>query len=61
MTALHSQQSIVLEFTCLYTLNKRQKLKSWQDGTLRFHKFNNRAMLYDDHRRLIVAALLQPF
>ena len=54
MTANAPLQSTVLEFTCLWTLNKTQKCKSWNDGTLRFHQFNRRAMVYDDHRRLIV-------
>jgi hypothetical protein len=49
-----AQQSTVLEFTCLWTLNKTQKRKNWRDGTIRFHQFNKRAMVYDDHRRLIV-------
>src|ERR1700737_1482280 len=44
-----SQQSTVREFVCLWTVNKRQKLKNWNDGTLRFHEFNHRAMVYDDN------------
>jgi hypothetical protein len=55
MAANLSQHSTVIEFTCLWTVNKTQKQKKWQDGTLRFHQFNRRAMLYDDFPRLIVS------
>jgi hypothetical protein len=59
MAANPSQQSTVIEFTCLWTVNKTQKQKKWQDGTLRFHQFNRRAMLYDDFPRLIVSLIMK--
>jgi Protein of unknown function (DUF2439) len=37
----------VLKFRCLYTYDLRRKAKRWQDGFLRFHTFNKRAMVYD--------------
>lgn len=54
MAGQPQQQSIVFEFSCLWTLNKTQKLKNWHDGTLRFHQFNRRALVYDDQHRLVV-------
>lgn len=38
----------VLEFRCLYTFNLTQKKKKWQDGTLKFHTRNKRAMVFDE-------------
>ena len=38
----------VLEFRCLYTHDQRQKQKRWQDGTLKYHTFNKRIMVYDE-------------
>ncbi|KAK8252243.1 hypothetical protein HDK77DRAFT_370695, partial [Phyllosticta capitalensis] len=43
----------VHEFTCLYTHDIRRKQKRWQDGFLKFHTFNKRAMVYDDSRNHI--------
>jgi hypothetical protein len=37
----------VLHFTCLYTRDIVRKHKRWQDGTLNFHTFNSRIMVYD--------------
>jgi len=54
MDAQSRTQSTVVEFSCLWTLQKTQKLKNWHDGTLRFHEFNRRALVYDDQRRLVV-------
>ncbi|RMZ08601.1 hypothetical protein D0864_01702, partial [Hortaea werneckii] len=45
--------ALVLEFNCLYTRDVRRKSKRWQDGFLRYHTFNKRAMLYDIPRNLI--------
>ncbi|KAH8702426.1 hypothetical protein BGW36DRAFT_372839 [Talaromyces proteolyticus] len=38
----------VIKFRCLYTHDVRRKAKRWQDGYLKFHTFNKRAMVYDD-------------
>ncbi|OKL57421.1 hypothetical protein UA08_07047 [Talaromyces atroroseus] len=38
----------VIKFRCLYTHDIRRKAKRWQDGYLKFHTFNKRAMVYDD-------------
>jgi hypothetical protein len=43
----------ILEFTCLYTHDLRQKKKRWQDGVLWFHTFNKRVMVYDVQRNFI--------
>jgi hypothetical protein len=37
----------VHEFRCLYTYDIRRKQKRWQDGFLKYHTFNKRAMVYD--------------
>ncbi|KAI9929871.1 hypothetical protein ASPWEDRAFT_64759 [Aspergillus wentii DTO 134E9] len=37
----------VIKFRCLYTHDLRRKAKRWQDGYLRYHKFNKRAMVFD--------------
>lgn len=37
----------VIKFRCLFTHDMRRKAKRWQDGYLRFHTFNKRAMVYD--------------
>ncbi|KAE8349916.1 hypothetical protein BDV28DRAFT_140171 [Aspergillus coremiiformis] len=37
----------VIKFRCLYTHDMRRKSKRWQDGYLRYHTFNKRAMAYD--------------
>jgi Protein of unknown function (DUF2439) len=47
-------ESTVCQFKCLWTLQKTQKRKNWRDGTLHFHKFNHRALLYDEDVRLVV-------
>lgn len=43
----------VFEFRCLYTHDLRKKKKIWHDGTLRFHTFNRRVMVYDDSKNHI--------
>ncbi|KAK7548062.1 hypothetical protein IWX49DRAFT_509320, partial [Phyllosticta citricarpa] len=43
----------VHEFACLYTHDLRRKQKRWQDGFLKFHTFNKRAMVYDQSRNHI--------
>lgn len=43
----------ILDFRCLYTHDLRRKAKRWQDGTLRFHTFNKRIMVYDLSKNFI--------
>lgn len=43
----------VIKFRCLYTHDIRRKAKRWQDGYLKFHTFNKRAMVYDDSGNFI--------
>ncbi|KAL1305910.1 hypothetical protein AAFC00_004053 [Neodothiora populina] len=43
----------VIEFNCLYTHDLRRKQKRWQDGFLRYHTFNKRAMVYDVPRNFL--------
>lgn len=43
----------VVEFDCLYTHDLRRKQKRWQDGFLRYHTFNKRAMVYDVPRNFL--------
>ncbi|KAI9822982.1 MAG: hypothetical protein M1826_000315 [Phylliscum demangeonii] len=45
--------ALVIEFRCLYTHDLRRKSKRWQDGFLRFHTFNKRAMVYDLPRNFV--------
>lgn len=43
----------VHEFQCLYTRDLHKKAKKWHDGSLRFHTFNSRVMVYDDSKNFI--------
>ncbi len=43
----------VHEFRCLYTRDQHKKVKKWHDGSLKFHTFNRRVMVYDDVRVFI--------
>lgn len=43
----------VFEFRCLFTHDLRKKKKVWHDGSLRFHTFNRRVMVYDDLKNYI--------
>lgn len=43
----------VIKFRCLFTHDIRRKAKRWQDGYLKFHTFNKRAMVYDDSGNFI--------
>lgn len=38
----------VLEFRCLWTRDTHKKAKKWHDGSLRYHTFNRRVMVYDE-------------
>ncbi|KAI1618051.1 hypothetical protein EDD37DRAFT_253976 [Exophiala viscosa] len=43
----------VHEYRCLYTRDLHKKAKKWHDGSLRFHTFNRRVMVYDDAKNYI--------
>lgn len=43
----------VYEFRALYTHDLRRKQKRWQDGTLKYHTFNKRIMVYDTLKNFI--------
>ena len=43
----------VYEFRCLYSHDLRKKKKLWHDGSLRYHTFNKRVMVYDDSKNYI--------
>ncbi|KAI5856444.1 hypothetical protein BZA05DRAFT_434020 [Tricharina praecox] len=55
-----SQTAPIQEYRVMWTAQKKQKLKKWHDGTLRFHTFNNRMLLYDEARSLITDKYLKP-
>jgi hypothetical protein len=43
----------VYEFHCLYSHDLRKKKKLWHDGSLRYHTFNKRVMVYDESKNYI--------
>ncbi|KAJ9654770.1 hypothetical protein H2198_006209 [Neophaeococcomyces mojaviensis] len=43
----------VLEYRCMFTHDVLKKQKKWHDGTLRFHTFNKRVMVYDDSKNFV--------
>ncbi len=54
LTVAPSQNTApVFEFRCLYTHDLRKKKKIWHDGSVRFHTFNRRVMVYDDSKNYI--------
>ncbi|KAL2432467.1 hypothetical protein ABEF95_011280 [Exophiala dermatitidis] len=54
LTVAPTQNSApVHEFRCLYTRDLHKKAKKWHDGSLRFHTFNRRVMVYDDAKNYI--------
>ena len=54
LTSAPSQNSApVHEFQCLYSRDLRKKRKTWRDGSLRFHTFNKRVMVYDESKNYI--------
>lgn len=54
LTAAPTQNTApVHEFRCLYTRDLYKKSKKWHDGSLRFHTFNRRVMVYDDAKNYI--------
>ncbi|KAF8418945.1 hypothetical protein EV426DRAFT_298986 [Tirmania nivea] len=54
-----SQTAPIDEFRILWTSQKKQKLKKWQDGFLRFHTYNKRMIVYDETRTLVCDMYLQ--
>jgi hypothetical protein len=63
LTSTHRSPSLVVaptqntapvhEYRCLYTRDLHKKAKKWHDGSLRFHTFNQRVMVYDDSKNYI--------
>lgn len=54
MTVAPTQNTApVHEFRCLYTRDLHKKAKKWHDGSLRYHTFNRRVMVYDDAKNYI--------
>jgi Protein of unknown function (DUF2439) len=45
--AMSGSVASVFEFQCLYSVDIRRKVKRWNDGFLRYHTTNRRAMVYD--------------
>lgn len=45
--------SNVFHYQVLWTSDKAKKVKVWKDGTMRFHSFNNRGILYDSDNRVV--------
>jgi Protein of unknown function (DUF2439) len=43
----------VHEFRCLFTHDAHKKAKKWHDGSVRFHTFNRRVMVYDEGKHYI--------
>ncbi|ODQ63139.1 hypothetical protein NADFUDRAFT_53788 [Nadsonia fulvescens var. elongata DSM 6958] len=48
------------EYEILWTTQLTQKAKTWNDGTLRVHYFNRRALVYDDTHTLVTSQFLSP-
>ncbi|KAJ5272579.1 hypothetical protein N7478_007704 [Penicillium angulare] len=45
--------SSVTKFRCLFTYDLRRKSKRWRDGYLKYHAFNKRVMVYDEHANYV--------
>jgi Protein of unknown function (DUF2439) len=43
----------VHEFRCMFSHDLRKKKKTWHDGSLRFHTFNKRVMVYDEVKNFV--------
>lgn len=48
MAQLAPSTAEVLEFRCQFTYNVTQKSKKWNDGSLKYHTFNNLIRILDD-------------
>ncbi|CAM9013103.1 unnamed protein product [Wickerhamomyces anomalus] len=51
--------SEIQEYTILYTYNIVQKLKKWNDGKLKYFKFNNKVQVFNEDSILITQEFLQ--
>src|SRR5271170_7503439 len=47
------KMAAVLEFSCMFSHDLRKKTKTWHDGSLRYHTFNNRIMVYDETKNYV--------
>ena len=43
----------VHEYRCMFSHDVRKKQKKWHDGSVRFHTFNKRVMVYDETKNFI--------
>ncbi|KAF2675122.1 hypothetical protein BT63DRAFT_29080 [Microthyrium microscopicum] len=50
---MESSQAAVLEFSCQFTRQVRQKQKKWADGKLKFHCFNKKIVVRDDNGSIL--------
>lgn len=48
-----AEESVVHEYSILYSTRVIQKDKRWNDGVLRFYEFNNKLEILNDHINLI--------
>ncbi|RMZ78627.1 hypothetical protein DV738_g3820, partial [Chaetothyriales sp. CBS 135597] len=48
-----AESAPVLEFRCLFSRDGHKKRKTFHDGTLKFHAFNARVMVYDLDRHYV--------
>ncbi|KAK9469283.1 hypothetical protein V1512DRAFT_255900 [Lipomyces arxii] len=55
MTAVHAETHV---YAVLWTAQVKQKAKLWNDGTLKLHVFNKRAMLHDSANVLVDSTFL---
>jgi len=51
--------SEILEYEIMFTYNVTQKLKKWNDGKLKYFKFNNKVQIFNDDSILITQEFLQ--
>lgn len=51
--------SEIQEYSIMFTYNITQKLKKWNDGTLKFYKFNNKVQVFNDQSILISQEFLK--
>ncbi|CCH44224.1 hypothetical protein BN7_3783 [Wickerhamomyces ciferrii] len=51
--------SEVQEYTIMYTFNIVQKIKKWNDGKLKFFKFNNKVQVFNEDSILVTSQFLQ--
>ena len=51
--ALTQNTAPVHEYRCMFSHDVRKKKKKWHDGSVRFHTFNKRVMVYDETKNFI--------